>query len=169
MPSALLHGGNVWVHQLQIFWISGICTRAGFALAACKWHRHKHTGAHMLPGSFSHSLCPVKFPWFCLQWVLIEQVVSERGKLGRDPDESGSGSQTVREQGVFGLLLPSVGVSYRNSCVCCCGVNGGKRKYTIYEWWKKCLRSFSFQDTIMWNRSQLSTERDILIHHLTFI
>lgn len=57
----------------------------------------KHT--HTLPPFFSHSPWPVKFPWFCLQWVLIEQVVSEGDKLRRDPAENGSGSQTEREQG----------------------------------------------------------------------
>lgn len=102
MPFALLHGGNVWLHQLQVFWISSICTRAGVALAACK-HLDTDTNTRAdtqrLPHSFSHSLWPVKFPWFCLQRVLIEQVVSECDKLRRDPAENGSGSQTEREQG----------------------------------------------------------------------
>lgn len=107
MPFALLHGGNVWLHQLQVFWISSICTRAGVALAACK-HLDTDTNTRAdtqrLPHSFSHSLWPVKFPWFCLQWVLIEQVVSECDKLRRDPAENGSGSQTEREQaGNLGL------------------------------------------------------------------
>lgn len=106
---------------------------------------HKHT--HTLPGMSSRSLCPVKFPQICLQRVLIEQVVPECGKLGRDPAENGSGSQIVRERGGVWAFLPSVDIACRNGCTCCYGGNCNemKRKSRLYQWWIKGVHSFSLK------------------------
>lgn len=85
VPTSLLYGGNVWLHQLQILWLPRVCARAGSAVASCK-HARTNTQKHAV-------LCQVLIPPFYPQCVWIAQVVVECESLGRGPAEYGSGSQ----------------------------------------------------------------------------